>query len=37
VNMQTTSGQTFAGHIDRDYVLTGRTTGNGAYDATWHK
>jgi hypothetical protein len=37
VNMQTPSGQTFVGHIDPNYKLTGRTTGSCVYDATWQR
>jgi len=37
VNMQTPSGQTFVGHIDPSYKLTGRTTGSCVYDATWQR
>jgi len=37
VNMQTPSGQTFVGHIDPSYRLTGRTSGSCVYDATWQR
>ena len=37
VNMQTPAGQTFVGHIDPNYKLTGRTTGSCVYDATWQR
>jgi hypothetical protein len=37
VNMTTPAGQTFVGHIDPHYVLTGRTTGKCVYDATWQR
>jgi hypothetical protein len=37
VNMQTPAGQTFMGHIDPNYKLTGRTTGRCVYDATWQR
>jgi hypothetical protein len=34
---QAATGQTFVGHIDPYYVLTGRVTGNCVYDATWKR
>ena len=37
VNMQTPSGQTFVGHIDPSYKLTGQTTGQCVYNATWQR
>jgi hypothetical protein len=37
VNMQTPAGQTFVGHIDPNYKLTGQTTGRCVYDATWQR
>ena len=37
VRMQSPAGQTFVGHIDPYYVLTGQTTGNCVYNATWHR
>jgi len=37
VNMTTPAGQTFVGHIDPHYVLTGQTTGRCVYDATWQR
>ena len=37
VRMQSPSGQTFVGHIDSYYTLTGQTTGSCVYNAIWHK
>jgi hypothetical protein len=37
VRMQTPAGQTFMGHIDPHYVLTGQTTGSCVYNATWQR
>ena len=37
VRMQTPAGQTFVGHIDPHYVLTGQTTGSCVYNATWQR
>jgi len=37
VTMQTPAGQTFVGHIDPYYKLTGQTTGRCVYDATWQR
>ena len=37
VNMTTPAGQTFVGHIDPYYVLTGQTTGKCVYNATWQR
>jgi hypothetical protein len=37
VNMQTPAGQTFMGHIDPYYKLTGQTTGRCVYNATWQR
>jgi hypothetical protein len=37
VSMQTPAGQTFVGHIDPYYVLTGQTTGRCVYNATWQR
>jgi hypothetical protein len=37
VRMQTPAGQTFVGHIDPYYVLTGQTTGRCVYNATWQR
>lgn len=35
--MQSEGGQTFEGQFDPYFVLTGRVTGNCAYDAKWQK
>jgi len=37
VRMQTPAGQTFVGHIDPQYVLTGQTTGSCVYNASWQR
>ena len=37
VRMQTPAGQTFVGHIDPYYVLTGQTTGRCLYNASWQR
>ena len=37
VRMQTPAGQTFVGHIDPQYVLTGQTTGSCIYNASWQR
>ena len=37
VRMQSPAGQTFTGHIDPYYKLTGQTTGRCVYDAVWQK
>ena len=37
VRMQTPAGQTFVGHIDPSYKLTGQTTGQCVYNATWQR
>lgn len=37
VRMQTPAGQTFVGHIDPYYVLTGQTTGQCVYNASWQR
>jgi hypothetical protein len=37
VRMQTPAGQTFVGHIDPYYKLTGQTTGSCVYNAVWQR
>jgi hypothetical protein len=37
VRMQSPAGQTFTGHIDPYYRLTGQTAGRCVYDATWQR
>ena len=37
VRMQTPAGQTFVGHINPQYVLTGQTTGRCVYNASWQR
>jgi hypothetical protein len=35
--MQAERGQTFQGQIDSYYVITGRTTGDCVYEASWKR